>query len=155
MTKIKIQAEDYRPDAVDTIFRGAGNDQIWTGDGGDGADILYGGAGRDQFIIEDSAHSRPSLRDHVQDFELGVDRINLSAIDANVLLPGNQAFNFIGTRPFSALLLPATPGQVRVSDRGGETLVQSNTDFDRDPEGEVLVNDGAFAAAWSAAAFLL
>lgn len=71
-------------------------------------------------------------------------------------MPGNQAFDFIGTRPFSGLLLPATPGQVRVSDRGSETLVQWNTDFDRDAEGEVLVNDGALtAAAWSAAAFVL
>lgn len=43
-----------------------------------------------------------------------------------------------------------------MSERGGETLVQWNTDFDRDPEGEVLVNDGAFkAASWSATAFLL
>lgn len=84
------------------------------------------------------------------------DRINLSAIDANVLLPCNQAFTFIGTRPFASPLLPAKPGQVRVSDLGGETLVQGNTDFDRDPEGEVLVNDGAVtAAAWGAAAFLL
>lgn len=43
-----------------------------------------------------------------------------------------------------------------MSDRGSETLVQWNTDFDRDAEGEVLVNDGALtAAAWSAAAFVL
>ena len=164
----------------DKIWTGAGNDELYggpdndflsgeagddtlRGDGGEdslyggaGADILYGGADRDQFIIEDPAHSRPSLRDHVQDFELGVDRINLSAIDANLLLPGNQAFDFIGTRPFSGLLLPATPGQVRVSDRGSETLVQWNTDFDRDQEGEVLVNDGALTAgAWGSAAFVL
>ena len=61
------------------IFGGAGNDKLYGqgGDdilfGGDGLDKLYGGTGADVFIID----SGPD-QDQIRDFELGLDRIDLS-----------------------------------------------------------------------------
>ncbi len=63
----------------DLIYGGAGNDTLH-GNGGDdilfggsGLDQLYGGAGADVFIID----SGPD-QDQIRDFELGLDRIDLS-----------------------------------------------------------------------------
>ena len=53
--------------------------------------------------------------------------IDVSTIDANVLLLGNQAFNFIGALPFTA------PGQLRYS--GG--VLQGSTDADLFSEFEI------------------
>ena len=63
----------------DLIFGGAGDDKLYGrgGDdvlfGGDGMDKLYGGTGADVFIIDGG----PS-QDQIRDFELGLDRIDLS-----------------------------------------------------------------------------
>jgi Ca2+-binding RTX toxin-like protein len=72
--------------------------------GGLGSDTLTGGNGNDTFVyssIADSAFG-PLNQDTITGFQLsgifGADRIDLSAIDANVNLSaaGNQAFTFIG-----------------------------------------------------------
>ena len=55
------------------------------------------------------------------------DVIDVSTIDANVFLLGNQAFNFIGAAAFTA------PGQLRYS--GG--VLQGSTDFDVFSEFEI------------------
>lgn len=66
---------------ADMIFGGGDRDQIQGGagddilDGGAGADTLWGGAGADIFIF-----AADGERDRIQDFELGVDRIDLSAM---------------------------------------------------------------------------
>jgi len=65
---------------ADTLRGGAGNDQLNGGagndrlDGGTGNDTLNGGAGNDTFVL-----SRGSGHDVVQDFQSGVDHIDLSA----------------------------------------------------------------------------
>lgn len=76
-----------------------GDDRIL---GGGGADDLFGGSGADTFVFQSMTelHVPPNQRDHIHDFERGLDKIDLSAIDANVNLAGNQAFvivdNFSG-----------------------------------------------------------
>ncbi len=81
----------------DRLFGDAGNDRLRGGDGNDrltgglGADLLYGNGGRDFFIftaLEDSP--RPG-RDTIGDFDR-TDRIDLSRIDANTLVGGDQRF---------------------------------------------------------------
>ncbi|WP_407493675.1 calcium-binding protein [Pseudooceanicola sp. MF1-13] len=63
----------------DLIWGNGGNDTLSGGDGddvlsgGDGRDILTGGAGADTFIFD-----RDFMRDEVRDFELGVDRLDVS-----------------------------------------------------------------------------
>ena len=96
---------------ANTLFGDAGND-VLAGQGGDdnlyggagadalkgmaGADMLYGGPGSDTFQfgdLTDSSNARPDL---IMDFGSG-DRIDLSQIDGNAGLAGDQAFHLDGT----------------------------------------------------------
>ncbi|MFN6498711.1 MAG: calcium-binding protein [Nostoc sp. DedQUE01] len=105
----------------DTINGGTGNDTIT---GGGGTDVLTGGLGNDVFNYDSISESLPGLlRDTINDFVgngfgLG-DQIDLSDIDANPFVAGNQAFSFIGAAAFTAV------GQV--SYIGG--ILRANTDF--------------------------
>ncbi|MEH2256748.1 calcium-binding protein [Nostoc sp.] len=112
----------------DVLSGGSGNDTVIGGDGDDtlaggtGKDILTGGSGNDTFDYNSTSDSPLSSRDLITDFRgngnsLG-DRIDVSTIDANSTIGGNQAFTFIGSGQFSA------PGQIRYS--GG--ILQGNTD---------------------------
>src|SRR5262245_15124455 len=78
---------------ANTILGGAGNDRIT---GGGGTDILAGGADADTFIFRAAADSAPSLADVITDFLEGTDKIDLSAIDSNSAVSGNQAFLYGG-----------------------------------------------------------
>ncbi|PSF39500.1 hypothetical protein C7H19_01550 [Aphanothece hegewaldii CCALA 016] len=90
----------------DTLIGGSGNDTLV---GGAGADILTDGGGIDIYKYVNTNESRPGLlRDTATDYTSGVDKIDLSAIDANLDVAGNQAFTFIGGDPFSGTL-----GEVR------------------------------------------
>ena len=79
----------------DTINGLGGNDTII---GGLGRDTMTGGAGADIFRFESTMDSRTgsSNRDTITDFLAGVDKIDLSAIDAkaSLLSWGDQAFTF-------------------------------------------------------------
>jgi predicted extracellular nuclease len=94
----------------DTLYGGSGNDHIRGDNGNDvligglGSDFLVGGNGSDTFrflSIADSPSSNPADRDSIMDFKPNNDVIDLSAIDANVNLAGNQAFIYIGSTAFS------------------------------------------------------
>ena len=102
----------------DIIDGGAGNDRIT---GGAGADILTGGSGADLFIYNATGNSTPLAMDRIMDFEDGIDKINLSSIDANIVLGGIQHFAFV-TGAFTA------PGQVHVYSNGTDSFVEANTD---------------------------
>ena len=108
------------------LFRGlAGNDVIRALGGGDtifgglGADRQTGGLGKDTFFLTslfDSAKGQSGLingvfnaaqgsglRDIVTDFTRGQDKLNLSTIDANTKIGGNQAFAWRGTGNFTGV----------------------------------------------------
>ncbi len=114
------------------INGGDGNDQLSGGSGDDtllgglGADRTRGGGGEDTFRFKSVMESGPAFadRDTITAFQKGEDLIQLAAIDADTGVAGNQAFTFIGSSAFSA------PGQVRVEQRGGNTLVEASTDND-------------------------
>jgi len=82
---------------AETLSGGAGNDNISGLDGDDvlvggaGNDSLRGAAGRDTFLFD--ALDQGSF-DRIFDFTAGAggDVLNVSAIDANSMLSGNQAF---------------------------------------------------------------
>ncbi|MBN3923040.1 calcium-binding protein [Nostoc sp. NMS4] len=103
----------------DTLVGGDGNDVLV---GGNGNDLLTGGSGNDIFKYNSISETPLSSRDLISDFRgngnLPGDRIDLSTIDANFNIGGNQAFTFIGSGQFTA------PGQIRYS--GG--IIQGNTD---------------------------
>ena len=129
----------------------AGNDAI---NGGGGIDILIGGAGKDTLtgglgndIFDFNAYSEMGLgasaRDVITDFVRGQDRIDLSSIDPNVALPGDQAFKVI-TTAFNA------PGQIHYS--GG--IISLNTDSDAATEYEIQLT-GVIPTTLAATDFVL
>ena len=67
-------------DGSDTIDGGAGQDRIIGGGGG--GDSLKGGRGADIYIYKDVGDSTPASRYVILDFKVGVDKLDLSAIDA-------------------------------------------------------------------------
>ena len=101
--------------------------------GGLGRDVMTGGGGFERFDFNSAGESLPGLffRDVITDFDgngiFAGDVIDVSTIDANIFLFGNQAFNFIGAAAFTA------PGQLRYS--GG--VLQGSTDADLSSEFEI------------------
>jgi VCBS repeat-containing protein len=94
----------------DTLHAGAGADTLV---GGEARDRLYGGAGADVFRVLNVSDSPAgsSTRDTISDFSVADDDvIDLSAIDANSLVAGNQAFTWIGATSFGKVA-----GQLRYS----------------------------------------
>jgi Ca2+-binding RTX toxin-like protein len=63
--------------------------------GGPGRDTLAGGAPRDVFVFRDGDTVAGPNRDVIKNFRHGSDVIDLSAVDANVKAPGDQAFTFV------------------------------------------------------------
>jgi subtilisin family serine protease len=114
----------------DQLIGSAGRDEIW-GRGGDdtitgglGADVLRGGDGADRFIFGSAADSAPNSRDRILDFSTG-DLIDLSRIDANEALAGDQGFLWIGSDPFGAVA-----GQLRMVLEGAGWSIQGDTNGD-------------------------
>jgi Ca2+-binding RTX toxin-like protein len=111
---------------LDTLIGGLGNDLLTGGNqadrleggagrdtlvGGQDADLLYGGANQDIFRFTSASDSTTTLRDTVFDFQASKllygldgsvtrqinDRLDLTQIDANTTMAGNQAFTWTGT----------------------------------------------------------
>ena len=117
----------------DTLSGGAGKDTIDGGTGKDkitgnaGADVMTGGTGADTFIFTALSDSTPALagRDRITDFShTDLDRIDLSALDANTALAGNQAFVLVADD------FTGTPGEISVASWGTKRLVTLDVDGD-------------------------
>ena len=126
------------------LFAGAGDDVLVGGAnadtlyGGLGFDTMTGGGGNDVFRYNLASESTSAARDGIQDFTLG-DKIDLSRIDANTLLGGDQAFSFIGNAAFSN-----QAGQLRYESIAGPIwLVQGDTNGDNVSDFELIlvIND--------------
>jgi Ca2+-binding RTX toxin-like protein len=96
--------------------------------GGRGADTLTGGAGADRFQYFGTVHSLTgSGADRITDFSHAQgDRIDLSPIDANTLVAGNQAFSFIGGGLYTGVA-----GQLRYSIVGSTTTIAGDVNGDK------------------------
>jgi len=105
----------------DALDGGAGNDTLL---GGAGRDVLTGGLGADVFLFTVAAQSNGSFVDTITDFTAGSDRIDLSRIDANTSLAGDQSFTFIGTAAFSAA------GQLRFVREGADLRLLADVNGD-------------------------
>jgi Ca2+-binding RTX toxin-like protein len=111
----------YGEEGDDGLIGGSGDDRIWGDEGDDvllgeaGNDTLHGGNGRDTmnpgfaldfdvyvFLTVAEIVGTPApgnFGDVVYNFEIGYDRISLSAIDADATTAGNQAFAFHAAPP--------------------------------------------------------
>jgi Ca2+-binding RTX toxin-like protein len=120
-------------DANDTLRGGAGADTLI---GGEGHDTLFGGDGADTFIWRRTDETAATLAaaDDVFDFsEAAGDLLDVSLIDADTIVTGNQSFSFIGTDAFTEA------GQINWFSQGGNTYIALNTDADSGAEAFIEV----------------
>lgn len=127
----------------DSLSGGAGADTLI---GGLGSDRLAGDGGPDLFLWRSLAESNPFAIDRILGFQPGQDRLDVSAIDADALAPGDQAFAFIGAAAFSG---GAGVAQARLYVSGTTTWLALDTaDADATPEFMVrLIGAPAVTAA--------
>jgi Ca2+-binding RTX toxin-like protein len=114
-------------------------------------EVMIGGAGADTFVFNSTnAAGNGNNRALIMDFQQGVDHINLSGIDANTTVNGNQAFNFIGTAAFSdtnpSNALAAGQVHYLLFDADGNgtqesTLIQGNVNNTLTPDFEILLRN--------------
>ena len=117
---------------ADTINGNDGDDFII---GGTGNDLLRGGLGADSFRVLGESMSRPVLEsDQIFDFSTAEgDIIDLSAIDANSLLAGEQAFTLVSAFSKQA-------GQMTMSFSGGITLIRLDVNGDTKADYQLKIN---------------
>ncbi|MEO6359590.1 MAG: cadherin domain-containing protein [Sphingomicrobium sp.] len=115
---------------ADILNGGDGNDKLF---GGAGGDELTGGAGADTFTYSALSDSSATAFDMILDFSRAQrDKISLSAIDANTLVTGDQAFSFIGNAAFSG-----EAGQLRSYQSNGDTYISG--DVNGDGVGDLII----------------
>jgi Ca2+-binding RTX toxin-like protein len=85
-------------DGDDWLNGSYGNDVLV---GGKGSDVLFCCEGADIFRLEKVTDSLIGAEDEVVDFTAGVDKIDLTQLDANVKLKGVQAFTLSEAGPAS------------------------------------------------------
>ena len=108
--------------AANVLSGSGGNDTLI---GGAGTDHMTGGAGNDMFVFVngDFGGATTATADEIVDFTSGQDTIDLSQVDANSLLGGDQAFAFVGTSAFSD-----TAGELRFEQISGDTYLAGDTE---------------------------
>ncbi len=126
-------------DGNDALYGLAGNDSLNGGAGidviigGDGADTLIGGAGGDwmgggagadvfRYLAASDSNAAQGF-DAVAQFETGLDRIDLAAIDANTGVAGDQAFTL-------GALAAGQAGRLQITTTAGYTLVEGDVNGD-------------------------
>ncbi len=115
----------------DRLYGGKGDDLLY---GGLGRDVMKGGRGDDVFVFSALGQSvRGSERDVIRDFDRrGDDRIDLSEIDADATLAGDQRFRFIDDDRFDG-----DAGQLRYNGR----FLAADVDGDRQADFQVRILD--------------
>jgi Ca2+-binding RTX toxin-like protein len=115
------------------LFGGFGNDTLTGGDGadlfqgGEGIDVLTGGGGADVFRYAGPYDATSQLPDRILDFASGVDKIDLTRIDADLFTAGDQAFHWIGSAAFGGDGA-ASAGELRAYDFNGSWFVEGDMD---------------------------
>lgn len=122
-------ADRLRGDSADNTLSGEGGADVLVGGrgadrlvGGEGGDRLTGGAGYDVFVFRTPEEI---AGDVIVDFQAGRDRLQLSAIDADVTTEGDQSFAFIGREGFSGVA-----GELRYRFNGEKTVLSADLDGD-------------------------
>lgn len=143
-----------------TLAGRGGNDVLI---GGDWADVLFGELGQDTMIGGDGADTfrffstletpaAAATRDEIVDFEPGLDKIGLDAMDANGNASGDQAFTFLAAK--GAAFTGVTgqlqwfqvnkPGEDKVTVVAGDTNGNKVADFQVELKGLLTLTIGDF-----------
>jgi Ca2+-binding RTX toxin-like protein len=109
---------------------GANSDRLI---GGSGRDWLNGGSGADIFIFRNLSDSTLAASDIIEDFTRGIDKIDLSAIDANTKRAGDQTFVFAGQSG------RAVANSVNWFERSGNTVIQVDVDGNRGADMQLVL----------------
>lgn len=131
----------------DSLFGNEGNDTLKAGSendlliGGTGLDLLTGGGGADRFIFKSITDSIVGAADKIVDFNPGMDFIDLSAIDANTAVDGDQRFHYIAKQPFTA-----TEGELRL--HGSGTLM-GDVDGDGQADFAIRILNDVQLTSWN------
>ena len=143
-------------DGFDFLNGGSGDDRLEGNNGrdtlvgGTGADILIGGALGDTFDFNSVAESNLTTMDTIVGVDgIGVangDIIDVSTIDADTTIGGNQAFTFLGLQT-TASALSFGAGALWLENAGGPTMLFGNIDNDALIEFAVRINDGGGISA--------
>jgi serralysin len=131
----------YGQGGNDRLVGGIGNDTLV---GGLGGDFLAGSEGADTFqyaAIEESQNiliNGVSQLDQISDFTQGQDKIDLSLIDANPTLDGDEAFTFIAdpahyTGSWTGVVWQTTAAN-------GIVTLNVSIDGDADPEMQIYMS---------------
>ncbi len=124
-----------------TLSGGAGVDTINGNDGDDiivgglNNDLLRGGLGADTFrILDESINTAVLETDTIYDFSTAEgDRLDLSAIDANTLINGDQGFALVTAFTHAA-------GEMTMTFSGGQTLIRLDVDGDNAADYQLKIN---------------
>lgn len=119
----------------DTLTGGKGNDIL---EGGMGADLLIGGPGFDSFVFRSSFESSNLGMDTIRGFQPGEHVVDLSRIDANTLLDGDQAFTLSFAGVFSGvagelIVLPVLNTRTLMGDTDGDRVADFVVLFEGTP----------------------
>ena len=107
----------------DTLDGGSGDDVLV---GGLGRDFLTGGLGADHFRLDSFQDSQGSARDRINDFQQGVDKIDLSALGGN--------WTFIGTSQFTG-----AGEQLRFTKTLTSTFIEGDFNGDNVPDLQIEI----------------
>lgn len=119
---------------IGNTLRGlGGNDRLV---GGGGVDVLIGGAGNDTYVFRFASESSAGAanRDTINGLRSGEDVIDVSGVDADFTISGNQAFVLDAGGTFDA-------GEFRFRVVGGNTIIDFNTDADSTAEMQIVVSN--------------
>lgn len=124
----------------DTIAGGAGIDTVI---GGAGADVLTGGLGADTFSYSATSDSTAASMDSIQDFQVGVDVIDLSAVvygpHQSVMDLGSGYANYAAAKAAADAILAEDSSQPLVAGDGNNTWVFISADTHAPDHGTDMV----------------
>ncbi|MBW8727455.1 MAG: calcium-binding protein [Inquilinus limosus] len=134
--------DTLRGNAGANTLQGWGGNDVLAGAGG--KDTLTGGAGADRFVYSAVGDSVVRTNaDRITDFSHAqADRIDLSAIDANWGVAGNQAFAFIGTSLFTH-----HAGELRFAFNGADTIIAGDVNGDGTSDFHIVLSGRITLAA--------
>jgi Ca2+-binding RTX toxin-like protein len=112
----------------DVLNGGTGDDTLV---GGSGREFMKGESGDDHFVFHARSDTGVASRDVIVDFEHG-DTIDLSTLDANITLRGNQSFAFVSDFTGSA-------GQLQWDATSSGFLVSGDVDGDATADFAIVV----------------